>query len=457
MDFNPTVDRVRVTNDFGLNFRVNPITGAPVDGNLGGGPVTGTNTDGPINGLPLGSTGITATAYTNSFAGATVTTLYTLDADSNSLFIQNPANTGAQTTQVQVTLGGSPLDFMGVAGFDIPAKVSVLTSGSQAAGYGYAALTVGGAVGLYRIDLATGAATKLGNIGTGGIQLSGLTLADSPLNDAPIDIALSSASIQEFRASGTVVATLSTTDYDAGDAHAYTLLNSAGGRFAIVGNELRVADGLKLDFEQAASHQVTVRSTDQDGKFVDETFTISVANVNPEVITGNGAPNTFVGGIGNDRFSGLGGNDTLKGQGGSDTLTGGAGKDTMLGGAGIDKLVGGLGRDVMTGGTQRDVFDFNLVGETGKTFATRDAIKDFSHAQGDDIDLSTIDAMSGAGNQKFTFIGQAAFSGAKGELHYRFEGPAKTIVEGDINGDKKADFQIEITGHKLLVGGDFIL
>jgi hypothetical protein len=98
------------------------------------------------------------------------------------------------------------------------------------------------------------------------------------------------------------------------------------------------------------------------------------------------------------------------------------------------------------------------VGETVKTFLTRDVIRDFSHFQGDDIDLSTIDAKTGVfGNQKFDFIGQGAFTGAKGQLHFTFAGPAKTIVEGDVNGDKKADFQIELTGHKLLVAGDFIL
>ncbi len=111
----------------------------------------------------------------------------------------------------------------------------------------------------------------------------------------------------------------------------------------------------------------------------------------------------------------------------------------------------------MTGNAQRDIFDFNLVGETGKTPFTRDVIKDFTHFQGDDIDLSTIDAKAGPLNQAFSFIGQAAFSGVKGQLHYKFEGPAKTIVEGDIDGNKVADFQIELTGHKVLVGGDFIL
>ena len=35
-DFNPVVDRIRVTTSTGQNFRINPITGAFVDGNFGG-------------------------------------------------------------------------------------------------------------------------------------------------------------------------------------------------------------------------------------------------------------------------------------------------------------------------------------------------------------------------------------------------------------------------------------
>ena len=30
-------------------------------------------------------------------------------------------------------------------------------------------------------------------------------------------------------------------------------------------------------------------------------------------------------------------------------------------------------------------------------------------------------------------------------------------MEGDIDGNKLADFQIELTGHKVLTAGDFIL
>ncbi len=174
-----------------------------------------------------------------------------------------------------------------------------------------------------------------------------------------------------------------------------------------------------------------------------------------------GAAGMFIGlaSAGIERVTGGTGGDVFDARGAPHALNlaGGGGNDQLFGGLGVDTLTGGLGRDVMTGGANRDIFDFNAAGESGKTSATRDVIRDFNHGQGDDIDLSTIDAATGPGNQKFAFIGQGAFTGVKGQLHYRFEGPAKTIVEGDINGDKKADFQIELTGHKLLVQGDFIL
>jgi hypothetical protein len=180
-DFNPTVDRIRVVTNSGLNFRLNPITGAAVDGDLGGaaGSVAGTNPDGLINALPAGSTGVDATAYTNSFAGTTATTQYTLDSTSNSLFIQTPPNSGTQTGALAVTLNGTPLDFTAVSGFDIPSAVQVTTSNTAASGQALAAFTVGGVTGLYGINLSTGAATSLGSIGTGATSLAGLAVGEA--------------------------------------------------------------------------------------------------------------------------------------------------------------------------------------------------------------------------------------------------------------------------------------
>jgi hypothetical protein len=185
-DFNPTVDRIRVVTGTGLNFRINPDNGVPVDSSNGLLPVP--TPDGKINGATTVVTGATGTAYTNSFAGTTVTTQYTLDPASNSLYIQNPPNAGTQTAGLAVTVDGAALDFDAVNGFDIPATVAVGTSNSAAGGSAFAALTVGGTTQLYAIDLATGAATPLGAGGTGTTPFVGLAVGDGLPLGRPIDL-----------------------------------------------------------------------------------------------------------------------------------------------------------------------------------------------------------------------------------------------------------------------------
>jgi Ca2+-binding RTX toxin-like protein len=175
LDFNPTVDRVRIVTDAGLNFRMNPNTRAIVDGNTA---AAGVQPDGAISG---GTTTVDATAYTNSFAGTPVTTQYTLDAAIDTLFIQNPPNNGVQTSPLAITLNGARLDFTSVNGFDIPASVRVATANAPATGEAIAALMVSGTTGLYSIDLGTGAATLLGNVGDGSTGLVGLTVASAQI------------------------------------------------------------------------------------------------------------------------------------------------------------------------------------------------------------------------------------------------------------------------------------
>lgn len=175
-NFNPAVDRLRVTTGSGLNFRLNPNTGTAVDGDNGGaaGSVTGINPDGALNG---GTTAAVGASYTNSVAGTTITTLYTLDAGSSRLFIQTPPNNGTQIMPLNITLGGTPLLFSAPLGFDLQADVRATTSNAAVTqGKAHAALTVAGVTSLYAVDLVTGQAVSLGTIGDGSVAIAGLSV-----------------------------------------------------------------------------------------------------------------------------------------------------------------------------------------------------------------------------------------------------------------------------------------
>ncbi|MGI9450831.1 MAG: cadherin domain-containing protein, partial [Geminicoccaceae bacterium] len=99
-------------------------------------------------------------------------------------------------------------------------------------------------------------------------------------NETPVDITLVGGSVDENASSSTVVATLSTVDADAGDSFSYAITSDPSGFFEIVGNEVRVASGASIDYEVAASHDVTIRVTDSGGLTYDEVVTLTVSDVN---------------------------------------------------------------------------------------------------------------------------------------------------------------------------------
>ncbi|MGL4397484.1 MAG: trypsin-like peptidase domain-containing protein [Hyphomicrobium sp.] len=159
-------------------------------------------------------------------------------------------------------------------------------------------------------------------------------------------------------------------------------------------------------------------------------------------------------------IDGRGGNDVISGNGGNDILRGGSGDDRIYGGADNDLIVGGLGRDLLYGEAGRDRFDFNSKLEITGANGRHDVIYGFRHLQ-DKIDLATIDARVGGGNNAFVFIGTSSFTKA-GELHYKkFDKPGSskdiTMISADLNGDHKADFQLELKGLVTLTKVDFIL
>ncbi|MCB1674598.1 MAG: hypothetical protein KDI00_08010, partial [Pseudomonadales bacterium] len=80
-------------------------------------------------------------------------------------------------------------------------------------------------------------------------------------------------------------------------------------------------------------------------------------------------------------------------------------------------------------------------------------VLDFSAARGDKLDVSKIDANSAlAGNQNFSFIGQLEFGGHAGELRF-----SQRLLQGDINGDGVADFEIKLVGVLELKQDDILL
>jgi Ca2+-binding RTX toxin-like protein len=213
-----------------------------------------------------------------------------------------------------------------------------------------------------------------------------------------------------------------------------------GGRGADVlvggaGNDTYITDGGDTITEAAGGGTDTVRAS--------ASHTLG-ANLENLVLTGSGAIN----GTGNTLAN------TITGNGGNNILGGGGGADSLLGGGGNDRLTGGAGRDRLEGGSGADRFVFASAADAGKG-SNRDIIEDFSRSQGDRIDLKAIDARAGTGtNDAFVFVGSKGFSKTAGELRY-----SSTLdrVQGDTDGDGKADFELHIDNGASLAAGDFIL
>lgn len=120
---------------------------------------------------------------------------------------------------------------------------------------------------------------------SGGLTSAGartITVRLEDVNDAPHGITVDrTLSIAENTANGSEVGKFSGQDQDVTDSLTFTLVNNAGGRFAITAaGVLSVANGGLLDYEAATSHSITVRVTDTHGASRDQVFQVGVSNVN---------------------------------------------------------------------------------------------------------------------------------------------------------------------------------
>jgi len=145
----------------------------------------------------------------------------------------------------------------------------------------------------------------------------------------------------------------------------------------------------------------------------------------------------------------------LYGSDGANNITGGSGNDGLVGNGGNDVLFGGQGADHLYGSVGADTFVFKAANESiGSAY---DTIFDFLTSEQDKIDLSTIDAnISASGNQAFSFLGTAAFTGIAGELRYD-KLSSDTYIYADVNGDKLADLKIRLDDAVTLTDGYFVL
>jgi len=147
VDFNPVPDRLRIISNTDQNLRANPADGV----NVVDKPLLFAATDANNGKDPF----VSASAYTNNFAGTKGTALYNIDSSIDALLLQNPPNDG-----VLNTVGPLGFKITANAGFDI------VWSGEM--NFGVAALQAENAKtsSLYWIDLKSGAAASIGKIGS---------------------------------------------------------------------------------------------------------------------------------------------------------------------------------------------------------------------------------------------------------------------------------------------------
>ncbi len=224
---------VTVTDAGGLSYK----EGFAIElGNVNEGPIDlSLSTDG-VSGSVVAGTVVGIVQGTDPDAGDVLT--YSLADDAGGLFVIDDS-----TGEIKLASGGLP-------GLDLAAQHDIVVEVTDAAGAAYQES--------FTLDLAS-------------------------LNEGPSDLVMSSGgAIAEDAVQGAVVGQVDAVDPDAGDSFTFSLIDDAAGRFAIDAGtgEITVADPTAIDFESAASHDITVRVTDSGGLTYDETMTIDVTDAN---------------------------------------------------------------------------------------------------------------------------------------------------------------------------------
>jgi YVTN family beta-propeller protein len=246
----------------------------------------------PTNTVPAAqSLGYNATAgvhHTLVFSTAADKQISTNDADAAAsasplkvtLSVAHGTLTLAQTTGLTFLTGGNGQAAMSFTGLqaDVNAALNGLVYEPASVFFGSDALG-------FTVD-------DQGGSGLGKPQITSSSVAISVTDTAPTDITLSPASVNENQPVATTVGSLATTDPDAGDVFAYSLVAGTGstdnGSFTLSGSTVQT--NAVFNFEAKSSYSIRVRSTDAGGLFFEKALTVTVNNVNePPVNTVPGA------------------------------------------------------------------------------------------------------------------------------------------------------------------------
>ncbi len=155
VDFNPTVDRIRFVHSGGTNLRLNPLNGA----------LAATDTT-VVPARPA------ALSYDRSTSPApAATTLFAIDDVADTLNLIGGLNgTPSPNTGATTVVGALGVDVGSSVGFDIAPQGDAL-----------ATFGVGGTFGLYTVNLTTGAATLVGAVGAGSVEVRDIALPRPPV------------------------------------------------------------------------------------------------------------------------------------------------------------------------------------------------------------------------------------------------------------------------------------
>jgi Ca2+-binding RTX toxin-like protein len=292
------------------------------------------------------------------------------------------------------------------------------------------------------------------HVSSGGQTSGSRTPPAPPVPHTPTDISLTNNSIREGSSAGTIIGALSAVDADAGNTFTYTLSGPSAALFKVEGDKLLVAEGAKLDYEKAQSHEISITVTDNTGRSYSETMTIKVQDVvepKPDPSPMPRPPKDLVvkGGRGDDDLSGGSGNDRLYGEKGDDRLNGKAGNDKMYGGEGDDRFYGGTGADRMWGQKGNDTYEVDN---------RRDEVYE-SRGQGTDTVKASISYSLDKNVENLTLTGSGNLNGNGNSLDNILIGNSgDNILKGDagrdvLKGGDGSDILKGGKGNDGLIGG----